>query len=133
MNCPICLEGVRKDDEMWMCYKCEVVIHLRCMPTRSSGSIRTINGCPTCRFTEQEAVLEAERLQVPPLGIWCSGCWKWVKWHHKVVKCPAPSDMCLGHMHAVCFRGICGACGLSTREALREMRDRKLELFRTKM
>ena len=132
MNCPICLEVVNKQDEIWMCYRCDVICHLRCIPT-SNGMLRTVNGCPACGYTEEQAVKDALKPVVPPLGVWCSLCWRWVTWSEKVIKCPAPDDMCLGHCHEACFRGKCGACNLSIRAALRETRNRKAELFRTKM
>ena len=132
ISCPICLENVAKENEIWACYRCEVMAHMDCMP-RINNSISTINGCPGCRYTEQEAVQEALKPVIPPLGVWCSICWKWIKWSEKVIRCPAPDQMCLGHAHPRCFRGVCGACNLSTRVALRERRDRNVELFRTKM
>ena len=133
INCPICLDDIARDDEIWACYRCDVLVHLRCMPPRDEGAIQTTNGCPGCRFTEEQAIKEAEEPTIPPLGIWCSICWKWVKWSDRVIKCQAPDELCMGHAHAWCFGGRCGACLLSTRKALRERRHRKLELFKTKM
>ena len=133
INCPICLNIIDRSEEIWACYRCEVLVHMSCMPRNRGGAVSTVNGCPGCRYTEQQAILEAEMPCVPPLGVWCSMCWKWVRWGQKVVVCQAPDEMCLGHTHEGCYRGRCGACGMNTRQALRERRDRKLELFKTKM
>ena len=131
-KCPICLEDVHKQEDIWACYRCECLAHIECMP-KQEGIIRTGNGCPGCRYTEKQAIEEAERQTIPPLGVWCSVCWNWIRCSDKVVKCQAPDELCMGFTHTWCFTGRCGACGMSTRQALRERRDRKLELFKTKM
>ena len=126
VECPSCLESVKKSDEIWVCYQCACVAHITCLPVNHWGTITTVNGCPICRKTEREVLEDVKKVSTAPHGAWCSGCWRWIVPDSAVVGCPMPKSECVAMYHQRCYRDRCSACRHTAREGIIKHRTEKV-------
>ena len=117
-ECVICLEDIALR-EKWRCIHCNVAAHVDCMPRNSLGHIHLGNGCPQCRVTMTQLLIEAQRPCTAPKGLVCYVCLRHIQDGRECMKCPAPRHYCQAHWHAECItNGRCPACGNNAYQAL---------------
>jgi hypothetical protein len=123
-ECCICLDDIGSD-ERWTCLRCNVVAHVRCMPTEH-GHIHLPGGCPQCSVTMNQLVAEAEQPRPASKGIVCYECKHIIEEGTMCRTCPAPRHYCQAHWHIECSRHYGRRCPACNNHAYRALCIRRL-------